>query len=179
MKKKRSLATSRINKKDEFYTLYKDIENELQYYTKHFENKVVYCNCDDYRHSNFWKFFKDNFNQLGLQKLISTCYIEGGQGLKAEYDGVNVRISELKGDGDFRSNECCRIMEKSDIICTNPPFSLFKEYVKNMALCSKKNPCHRETRRNHLQRCFSINSRWSSVDWRKHRVFYIQSANGL
>ena len=134
---KRSLTMSRINKKDEFYTLYNDIEDELKHYTEDFKDRVIYCNCDDYRYSNFWRYFKDNFKELRLKKLISTCYIEGGQGIKAEYDGLHANIKELIGDGSFDSKECKEVLEDVDIVVSNPPFSLFKEYISLLSKSDK------------------------------------------
>ena len=125
-----NLNMARTNKKDEFYTQLRDIESEMQHYQQHFKNKVIYCNCDDYRYSNFWKYFKDNFNQIGIKKLVSTCYIANGNGLKAVYDGTKTDIEELIGDGNFNSEECANVLKGADIVVTNPPFSLFREYIK-------------------------------------------------
>lgn len=125
-------------KNDEFYTRYEDIENELQHYTKHFENKIVFCNCDDPKRSNFWKYFKDNFNDLNLKKLICTHYEKTKNSYKLEYDGVNTIKTELSGDGDFRSNECIETLKDIDIVVTNPPFSLFRDYVAQLMKYNKK-----------------------------------------
>ena len=138
----RLLSQARKQKRDEFYTQLADIENELQHYTDHFKGKVVYCNCDDPRSSNFVRYFINNFETLGLKKLIATCYSNpnlelfntGDQQQEAfllEHDRLSAkpRISRLSGDGDFRSLECVNLMRGSDIICTNPPFSLFRDYV--------------------------------------------------
>ena len=124
------------NPDDEFYTLYEDIEAEINLYDpKHFKNKVVYLNCDDYRWSNFWRFFVNKFNRLGLRKLISTHYIDQQLSLfnpapekpvKAVYDGREIKTEEIKGDGDYRSEEFQSLYAEADIIVTNPPFSLFK-----------------------------------------------------
>lgn len=121
-----------MNKKDEFYTIYEDIENELMYYKEHLKDKIVYCNCDDCRHSNFVKYFVDNFNKLGLTKLFATCFIKDNKGLKFEFDGINNSIVALAGDGDFRNNECLEILKQSDVVITNPPFSLFRSFVKTL-----------------------------------------------
>lgn len=120
-------ARRKIN--DEFYTLYADIEKELIHYNKHFDNKVVYCNCDDPNKSNFWLYFKKNFKALKLRRLISTYYTEEYTSKCVEFDGVSTKVRNLIGNGDFRSDECLRIMNESDIIVTNPPFSLFHEYI--------------------------------------------------
>ena len=134
-----ALNAARAAKEDEFYTQLPDIERELYHYSEHFRGKVVFCNCDDPEESNFWVYFRDNFDRLGLKKLISTHYEEGKNSYKMELtgarydDGVlnfdNFITTPLKGDGDFRSEECVEIMKEADVIVTNPPFSLFREYV--------------------------------------------------
>ena len=166
----KNLHTASKAKQDEFYTQLSDIENELRHYRKHFSGKVVLCNCDDPYESNFFKYFAMNFNQLGLKKLIATCYDgspiadtqmslfdEGktkqrktsvphkivitevtdlnGDGAvnlaDVEYllqNDKNV-LTRLEGSGDFRSEECIELMKEADIVVTNPPFSLFREYV--------------------------------------------------
>ena len=147
------------NKNDEFYTQLIDIENELRHYKKHFEGKVVYCNCDDPTVSNFFKYFSANFHHLKLKKLITTCYknkqrdlfsqhkdLTGAKVLIYEGDKNNNRFvdpeeigtKELKGDGDFRSHECKELLRESDIVVTNPPFSLFREYVNQLIKFDKK-----------------------------------------
>jgi len=131
------LHNAKKSKNDEFYTQLCDIENELQHYKNHFNGKVVYCNCDDWEVSNFVKYFKYNFKSLGIEKLISTCYIENGQGKYFEYDGHNASTRSLKENGDFRSNECIEVLNKSDIIVTNPPFSLFREYIRQLIINEK------------------------------------------
>ena len=130
-----------------FYTQLSDIENELKHYKKHFKGKVVYCNCDDPRVSNFFHYFSYNFEKLGLKKLIATCYKNqdmdlfsqnnSEQAIYLEYTGDKngnntpdpneIGIKELKGDGDFRSQECIELLKQADIVVTNPPFSLFRE----------------------------------------------------
>jgi len=126
------LHTAKKSKNDEFYTQLCDIESELQHYKQLFKGKIIYCNCDDWEVSNFVKYFKDNFKSLGIKKLISTCYIENGQGKFFEYNGNNTKTRLLKGDGDFRSDECADVLTRSDIIVTNPPFSLFREYIQQL-----------------------------------------------
>ena len=129
-----NLTNAKKAKNDEFYTLYDDIEKELKIYKDKFENKIVYCNCDDYTFSNFPKYFKDNFKEFKLKKLITT-------GLNAkyyEYDGENEIIKELEGNGDFRSAECIEFLKQADVVVTNPPFSLFREYVKQLMEFGKK-----------------------------------------
>ena len=124
------LNKAKVNKKDEFYTQLIDIEKEMIHYTKHFRNKIVYCNCDNPEISNFWKYFYDHFKELGLRELYATFYGEGASFHR--YDGENVVITQLQGDGDFRSEECIQILEQSDVVVTNPPFSLFREYISQL-----------------------------------------------
>ena len=145
-------------KEDEFYTQLSDIEKELKHYKKHFKDKVVYCNCDDPRVSNFFHFFSYNFEKLGLKKLITTCYKNQSmdlfsqndkeQAIYLEYDGdkngnfepdpEEIGIKTLKGNGDFRSKESIEFLKQADIVVTNPPFSLFREYVAQLIEYDKK-----------------------------------------
>lgn len=145
-------------KEDEFYTQLPDIERELKHYKKHFKGKVVYCNCDDPRISNFFHYFSYNFEKLGLKKLITTCYKNQSmdlfskhdteQAIYLEYNGDknNNRIPDpdeigivpLKGNGDFRSKESIELLKQADIVVTNPPFSLFREYVNQLVEYDKK-----------------------------------------
>ena len=131
-----NLNAAKKAKNDEFYTMYEDIENELQHYPGAFQGKIVYCNCDNPEWSNFWKYFHENFAALGLKKLVSTHYEKdveaNGHPYKMEYDGgndaditVGVKTS-LKGNGDFASDECIEILQQADIVVTNPPFSQFR-----------------------------------------------------
>jgi hypothetical protein len=146
------LHKAKTNKKDEFYTQLADIENELKHYKKHFRGKVIYCNCDDPRVSNFFHYFSYNFEKLGLKKLITTCYKsqeidlfsqnDSEQAISLEYNGdkngnrvpdlEEIGIHHLKGDGDFRSDESIELLKEADIVVTNPPFSLFREYVAQL-----------------------------------------------
>lgn len=145
---KEKLALAKKNKKDEFYTQLTDIEKELNHYKEHFKNKVVFCNCDDPKESNFFKYFALNFKYLQLKKLVATHYNEGGKSYKLEIvedinkDGrINLDdaiTTPLKGNGDFRSEECIKILEESDIVVTNPPFSLFREYIAQLIEYNKK-----------------------------------------
>ena len=148
----RNLHQARSNRRDEFYTQLVDIENELRHYTDHFRGKVVYCNCDDPRISNFFHYFAYNFRVLGLKKLITTCYRnqqmdlfsqhDAERAIWLEYDGTenetgvpsveDIGIHCLEGDGDFRSAECIELLKGADIVVTNPPFSLFREYVAQL-----------------------------------------------
>lgn len=145
-------------KKDEFYTQLEDIERELKHYKQHFKDKVVYCNCDDPRISNFFHYFSYNFENLGLKKLITTCYKNQNrdlfsdnaseQAIWLEYNGdkngdrvpnpEEIGIYPLKGDGDFRSQESIELLKQADIVVTNPPFSLFREYVAQLIKYDKK-----------------------------------------
>lgn len=154
----KNLHEAKNSKKDDFYTQLTDIEKELKHYKKHFKNKVVYCNCDDPRVSKFFHYFSYNFESLGLKKLITTCYKNQSRDLfsqnkkdKAiylEYSGdknknnvpdiEEIGVKNLKGDGDFRSEECIELLKQSDIVVTNPPFSLFREYVSQLFEYKKK-----------------------------------------
>ena len=136
-------------KKDEFYTRLEDIEKELRHYRDHFKGKVVLCNCDDPRVSNFFHYFSYGFEHLGLSKLITTCYKSRARDLFSEnederaislvYEGdkngnrvpdiEEIGVTQMKGDGDFRSDECVALLNQADIVVTNPPFSLFREYI--------------------------------------------------
>ena len=154
----RSLHAAKATKQDEFYTQISDIEKELKHYTKHFRGKTVLCNCDDPRVSNFFNFFAHQFERLGLKKLITTCYQNNSADLfsthqfkhgkcliyQGDKDGDRLPgpdetdISSLKGDGDFRSPECVALLKEADIVVTNPPFSLFREYVQQLVSHGKK-----------------------------------------
>ena len=153
-----NLKAAKKNKNDEFYTELSDVENELKHYTNFFKGKVVLCNCDDPRVSNFFHYFSYNFEYLGLKKLITTCYKnknvnlfsknENEGAIYLEYigdknknrvpDNNEIDIKPLKGDGDFRSDECIELLKQADIVCTNPPFSLFREYVAQLVEYNKK-----------------------------------------
>lgn len=128
-----NLTNSKQAKNDEFYTMYEDIENELQHYPGAFEGKIVYCNCDSPEWSNFWKYFHINFKKLGLKKLVSTHYETNGHSYKMEYEGgddndVEIGIkTPLEGNGDFRNQECIDLLKEADIVVTNPPFSIARE----------------------------------------------------
>lgn len=145
MTKNNNLHTAKATKNDEFYTQLEDIENELKYYKDYFKGKVVYCNCDGFLNeekSNFFVYFSLNYEFLGLKGLICTKYNPNGKGKKYEYygdlngnnypDEEEICTSELEGDGDFRSEECIELLKKCDIVCTNPPFSLFRQYVAQL-----------------------------------------------
>lgn len=149
MAKGDTLRNAKGEKKDEFYTRLEDIEAEIsnhQDYVKHFKGKTVFCNCDDPDYSNFFEFFKLHFKQLGIKKLITTHYNkQGNPSYKSEWWGdvvngdiVNNIDTPLKGDGDFRSEECIEILKEADIVVTNPPFSLFREYTAQLMEYNKK-----------------------------------------
>ena len=173
----KNLNNAKIAKKDEFYTQLTDIERELQHYWQHFRDKVVLCNCDDPYESNFFKYFALRFNQLGLKKLICTCYngspVQGNELMidfgdfddepkKIAYKVEITEVKDLNGDGavdlsdvqyllkndknvlstlrtgDFRDPECIELLKQADIVVTNPPFSLFREYIGQLMEYEKK-----------------------------------------
>lgn len=154
----KSLRAAKATKQDEFYTQLSDIEKELRHYVRHFKGKTVLCNCDDPRVSNFFHYLSYNFEKLGLKKLIATCYKNQNPDLFSKNDslraifleytgnkkGGNVPnldetdIKRLHGDGDFRSPECIELLKQADIVVTNPPFSLFREYVTQLVSMEKK-----------------------------------------
>lgn len=144
----KNLHAAKTAKNDEFYTQLPDIEKELYHYRDFFRGKVVFCNCDDPEYSNFWKYFQMNFFFLGLKKLISTHYEPGGQSYKMEIIAADLPTGQigipayvktpLEGDGDFRSDECVEILKEADVVVTNPPFSLFREYVAQLMEYGKK-----------------------------------------
>ena len=133
-----SLCRAKQQRNDEFYTQYKDIKKELDYYKEFLRGKVILCNCDNPEYSNFWKYFHTNFTSLGLRKLIASYYDVKNPVYKSEYcggDDSNIHSyikTHLEGNGDFRSKECLVLLKESDIIVTNPPFSLFREYLQTL-----------------------------------------------
>ena len=154
----KNLNKAKEAKEDEFYTQLEDINNELRHYREHFRGKTVLCNCDDPRVSNFFTYFAYNFEFLGLKKLITTCYKnqdvdlfsqnKSEQAVYLVYEGdkngdhipnaEEIGVKALKGDGDFRSKECIELLKEADIVVTNPPFSLFREYVAQLMEYDKK-----------------------------------------
>ena len=146
--KNTNLHSAKKAKNDEFYTQLSDIEKEMAHYKDFFKGKVVYCNCDDARESNFFQYFAINFEYLGLKKLITTGYKESGKGVVLIYEGDKngnkivedneIIIRELDGNGDFRSAECVELLKEADVVVTNPPFSLFREYVAQLIKYGKK-----------------------------------------
>ena len=178
----KNLKEAKKAKNDEFYTQLHDIEKELKHYKKHFKGKVVLCNCDDPRVSNFFHFFSYNFEKLGLKKLITTCYKnqnlelfsqnDAEQAIYLEYTGdkngnnvpdpEEIGIQHLKSDGDFRSHECIELLKQADIVVTNPPFSLFREYVAQLIEYDKK---------------FLIVGTWNAISYKE--IFKLVKENKL
>ena len=155
---RRTIDKAKAAKKDEFYTQLEDINKELKHYRDHFRGKIVLCNCDDPRVSNFFTYFAYNFEFLGLKKLITTCYknqdvdlfsqshcehavyleYEGDKNGNHIPDAEEIGVKPLAGDGDFRSRECVELLKEADIVVTNPPFSLFREYIAQLMEYDKK-----------------------------------------
>ena len=126
----RNLLKAKQARNDEFYTRLEDVEKEVVHYWPKLMGRIVYCPCDDYRWSNFVKYFKDHFQEIGLKRLIATNYNIGSGAYRYDFDGVNEVVEELKGNGDFRSEECTRIKDMPGVVVvTNPPFSLFREFI--------------------------------------------------
>lgn len=150
------LHKAKKSKSDEFYTQLCDIERELQHYHDYFKGKIVYCNCDDPKVSNFFQYFVNNFESLGLKKLVASCYKrqnynlfdahESPKGYHIEYEGKKKDdgtplvgdVVYFKGDGDFRSKESIDLLKQSDIVVTNPPFSLFRDYMAQLVRYDKR-----------------------------------------
>ena len=126
---KSNLTKAKRVKNDEFYTQYSDINKEVFRYAEHLKHKVIYCNCDHPEKSEFYKFFKKRFKFFNLKKVITTHIVQDSTSFKREYNGEQEIDTPLKGDGDFRNNECQAILDEADIVITNPPFSLFREFV--------------------------------------------------
>lgn len=138
-----NMIAAKKAKNDEFYTMITDIEKELKHYRDHFRGKVVFLNCDDDSKSNFWKFFQLNMDFLEVKKVISTHYDESKPTHKVELvreaDGSITEIkTSLRENGDFRSPESLEILKEADIVVTNPPFSLFREFIALMLEYNKK-----------------------------------------
>jgi hypothetical protein len=137
--KNKNLHKAKSGKNDEFYTQLSDIEKELSDYKSHFKGKTIYCNCDNPETSNFWKYFVDNFNNLGLLKLTASFYDVNNNAYSMSLDSNdNLTKSSLIDGGDFRSDECVELLKQADIVVTNPPFSLFREYVAQLVEHDKK-----------------------------------------
>ena len=158
MTKNKNLHLAKAAKNDEFYTQLSDIENELRHYTEHFRGKIVYCNCDDPRVSKFFHYFSHNFERLGLKKLITACYKNQNRDLFSRHDSQraiwleyngnskggrvldveDIEVHAFERDGDFRSADSIELLKQADIVVTNPPFSLFREYVAQLMEHGKK-----------------------------------------
>jgi hypothetical protein len=146
--KNSNLHKAKIEKNDEFYSQLTDIEKELKHYKEHFKGKVIFCNCDDPEWSNFWKYFELNFDFLGLKKLVSTHFEKDKGSYKLEITGdingdgkvtsKDIIRTPLKQNGDFRSDESIEILKECDIVVTNPPFSLFRDFISLLAEYDKK-----------------------------------------
>lgn len=146
--KNSNLHKAKTEKNDEFYTQLSDIEKELKHYKEHFKGKVIFCNCDDPEWSNFWKYFELNFDFLGLKKLVSTHFEKDKGSYKLEIIGdingdgkvtnKDIIRTPLKQNGDFRSDESIEILKECDIVVTNPPFSLFRDFISLLAEYDKK-----------------------------------------
>ena len=172
----KNLNQAKNAKKDEFYTQLVDIENELRHYKNHFKGKTVLCNCDDPRISNFFHYFSYNFERLGLKKLITTCYKnqerdlfsqnDSERAIWLEYEGDKngnrvpdpdeIGINYFESDGDFRSRECIELLKQADIVVTNPPFSLFREYVAQLFKYDKKFVIVGHQNAIHYKECFQL-----------------------
>ncbi len=148
MSRQTDLHNANRDRKDEFYTQLTDVEKEMRYYLNHFRDKVIFCNCDDPETSNFWRFFELNFDRLGIKRLVATHYESekpsykleligdvDGDGKTDKHDIVKTRLVQ---NGDFRSPECIEILKEADIVITNPPFSLFREYMAQLVRYEKK-----------------------------------------
>jgi Adenine-specific methyltransferase EcoRI len=135
-----SLHAAKAAKNDEFYTQISDIEKELRHYKDHLKGKVIFCNCDDPEWSNFWLHFTLKFEDYGLAKVVATHYAQGEPSYKLEFTGKDQPVvrTPLQGDGDFRSDECVEILKSADVVITNPPFSLFREYIAQLVEHDKK-----------------------------------------
>ncbi len=138
----KGLHKAKTGKNDEFYTQLSYIEKELGHYKNYFKNKIVFCNCDDPQESHFWKYFEMNFEHLGIKKLVSTHYetekpsykleIIGDRNHDGKINNLDIIKTPLRQNGDFRSPECIKLLEEADIVVTNPPFSLFREYIAQL-----------------------------------------------
>lgn len=194
-----NLGKAKGERDDEFYTQLTDIEHELRHYTTHFRDKVVYCNCDDPRVSEFFHYFSYNFEMLGLKKLVTTCYKNQNmdlfsqnnseQAVYLEYygdqngnrvpDTNEINVLPLKKDGDFRSDECRSLLEQADVVVTNPPFSLFTEYVEQLIEYNKKfiiiGPAHAVSRKRIFQ-LFKSNQIWLGYGFQGGNA-YFKAAN--
>lgn len=127
-----NLNAAKQKKDDEFYTRLEDIEKALNPHADLFKDQIIYCNCDDYLKSQFVHYFEVNFQRFGLKKLIATHYSEDGVSMKYVKTRSGVAIERLKGNGDFRNEENIELLKNCDLVITNPPFSLFREYIDQL-----------------------------------------------
>lgn len=128
--KNSNLNQAKRAKNDEFYTQYIDIERECQHYVDQFNGQWIYLPCDT-EQSNFWKYFVDHFDEYGIKRLTAThIELDGSSSYRLDYDGTETIKTPLDGNGDFRSEECTKIKDECDLVITNPPFSLFREFIK-------------------------------------------------
>ena len=197
-----NLKQAKKNKNDEFYKQLCDIEEELRHYKDFFKGKVVLCNCDDPRVSNFFNYFSYNFEYLGLKKLITTCYKnqdmdlfsqnKSEQAVYLEYTGEKngglvptaeaIGIKQLQGDGDFRSDECVALLKQADIVVTNPPFSLFREYVAQRVEYNKKFIIIGNMNAITYKEIFKLikeNKMWSGFNFNKSMIFKTNYTNNV
>ena len=198
MARNTGLNQANRQKKDEFYTQLSDIENELRHYKAHFRGKTVLCNCDDPRVSNFFRYFALNFEALGLRRLVTTCYKNQDadlfsrndceQAVWLEYlgdkngnrvpDPEEIGIKPLKGDGDFRSQECIDLLKQADIVVTNPPFSLFRDYLAQLIEYDKKFLIIGHQNAIHYKEVFPLiqeNRMWLGYGFKGHAGFFISN----
>ncbi len=143
-----NLHKAKVIKNDEFYTQLDDIAKEVKNYKKRFSGKSVFCNCNDKPSNNFFKYFLTQFDVIGLTKLVAIEYVEGGHGIKYTVendlngDGIidesDIVVEELNGDGGFGTDESIEELKKCDIVCTNPPFSVFREFIALLMKYGKK-----------------------------------------
>jgi hypothetical protein len=171
-----NLHAAKTAKNDEFYTQFRDVENEMRAYLQHYRHvlrdKTVLLPCDDPEWSHFTEYFLMNFSALGLKRLISTAYAPDRKPVnvpttdfesaspkydssKAASHGKIFTVSRdtidhtrltledlewryLEGDGDFRSAEVTRLRDEADVVVTNPPFSLFREFLSWIVEANKQ-----------------------------------------
>ena len=152
MSKNNNLHSAKKAKNDEFYTRIDDVEKELKYYKDFFKGKKVLCNCNDGKINGEWsafaQYFSMNFEHLGLKQLTCVSYNEDGHGMKYVYcgdkngnriaDEFEWEVTELNGHGDFSDEEGQQMMQKCDVVVTNPPFSLFRDFVAQLVKYDKK-----------------------------------------
>lgn len=136
--KNENLIKARMKKNDKFYTKLTDIEKELLHYVNYFNEATIFMNCDDPTESNFWQYFMINFKAFNIKKIISTHYEDFIPSYKLEFTGDGIIKSDIKGNGDFRNAECIELLNQSDIVVTNPPFSLIREYISQLIKYNKK-----------------------------------------